>query len=224
MNYKIIATGSSGNAVVLDDHILLDCGVPFKRLEPYIKNLRLVLLTHVHSDHFNAATIRRLHQERPLLRFGCCEWLVGPLQWAGVSPANIDPYTPWEAYAYENGPGATLTVRPFPLAHDVENCGYKVKAQAGAVTERALYATDTASMDGVMAPGFDLYMIEANYTEAELEERIRRKTEAGEFVYEYRAAASHMSREQADAWLRANAGPFSNIVYLHGHREEQKTC
>lgn len=222
MKYKIIATGSRGNAVVLEDFILLDCGVPYKKLEPYVKDLRLVLLSHVHSDHFNPSTIRRLHQERPLLRFGCCEWLVGPLQWAGVHPENIDVYTLGGMYYYENN-NQPVSARPFGLVHDVENCGYKV--QVG--SRWAIYATDTATMDGIEAPRFDLYMIEANYTEAELEERIRRKTESGEFVYEYRAAASHLSRGKADEWLRANAGPNSEIVYLHGHiedREEQKTC
>ena len=46
---KVISTGSKGNAVLLNDEILIDCGVPFRELEPYCKGLRLVLLTHVHG-------------------------------------------------------------------------------------------------------------------------------------------------------------------------------
>ena len=42
---KVISTGSKGNAVLLNDEILIDCGVPFRELEPYCKGLRLVLLT-----------------------------------------------------------------------------------------------------------------------------------------------------------------------------------
>lgn len=53
MTYNIISTGSKGNAVVINDRILIDIGVPFKALEPVKKDLRLVLLTHQHSDHFN---------------------------------------------------------------------------------------------------------------------------------------------------------------------------
>ena len=52
MTFDEIATGSTGNAVVINDSILIDCGVPFKALEPVMKELKLVLLTQVHGDHF----------------------------------------------------------------------------------------------------------------------------------------------------------------------------
>ena len=65
---KVISTGSKVNAVLLNDEILIDCGVPFRELEPYCKGLRLVLLTHVHGDHFNPETIKRLHILRPAQR------------------------------------------------------------------------------------------------------------------------------------------------------------
>lgn len=212
MTCNVIATGSAGNAVLLDGFLLLDCGVPYKALRPYVKDLRLVLLTHIHGDHFKPETIRRLAYDRPLLRFGCCEWLVGPLLQAGVSPANIDPYRPGESYDY-----GLVVVEPVPLVHDVDNCGYKLKIGE----ERSIYATDTFTLDGIEAKCFDLYMIESNHTEAEIAERIKRKTEAGEFVYEYRAAAGHLSKEKADAWLAANATPGkSRAVYLHGHKEK----
>lgn len=47
MEYKIISTGSKGNAVVVDGHILIDCGVPFRRLESVYRDLDAVLLTHI---------------------------------------------------------------------------------------------------------------------------------------------------------------------------------
>lgn len=215
MNCNVIATGSKGNAVLLDGGVLIDCGVSYKALAPYVKDLRLVLLTHIHGDHFNPATIRRLCEERPTLRFVGCEWMVSPLLQAGVPATLIDVGTFTAGLCYNNGSNV-LSVFPFVLYHDVENCGYKIHHNG----ERALYATDTGSMDGISAEGFDLYMIEANYTEAEIQERIQRKLEAGEFVYEYRAAAGHLSKEKADAWLAANATPGkSKVVFLHGHKE-----
>lgn len=206
----VIATGSTGNSVVLGDMILLDCGVPYKLIEPYVRDLRLVLLTHVHGDHFNPATIRRLHRERPTLRFGCCDWLLRPLLDAGIAAKQIDLYDIGRRYDY-----CGVSVEAFHLLHDVRNCGYKI----GVDGKMALYATDTGTLDDVSAPGFDLYMIEANHQEAELAERIKRKAEAGEFIYEHRAAATHLSRESADAWLAWNAGPNSKVVYLHQHKE-----
>ena len=56
IRYNIIATGSKGNAVKIDD-ILIDCGVSFKKLKDVYKHIRLVLLTHEHSDLFRPSTI-----------------------------------------------------------------------------------------------------------------------------------------------------------------------
>lgn len=90
MNCKIISSCSTGNAVIIRDIVLIDYGVTFKRLEKYYKNLKLVLLTHIHSDHFKKKTIKRLAQERPTLRFACCDWLLKPLLECGVNRKNID--------------------------------------------------------------------------------------------------------------------------------------
>ena len=213
MNCNVIATGSRGNAVILNGSILIDCGVPYKKLEPYVKDLQLVLLTHIHGDHFNRTTIRRLCEERPTLRFGCCEWLAAPLVEAGIPPKQIDVYGVGKIYSYYYG---EVVIETVPLSHDVENCGYKLWLSG----ESAIYATDTFTLDGIEAEGFDLYMIEANYTEDEMAERINRKLEAGEYVYEYRAAAGHLSQEKADQWLAANATPGkSKVIFLHRHEE-----
>ena len=48
MNYKIISSCSSGNAVIIKDIILIDCGVTFKRLQKYYKNLKIVINTYSH--------------------------------------------------------------------------------------------------------------------------------------------------------------------------------
>lgn len=84
MTYKIINTGSDGNCTIANDIIAIDMGVSYKKLSPYVDKLELVLLTHIHGDHFNKATIRKLASNRPTLKFGCCEWLVQELIDCGV--------------------------------------------------------------------------------------------------------------------------------------------
>ena len=84
IDYNIIATGSKGNAVVIDQKILIDCGVSFKALSKVYRALKLVLLTHIHGDHFQPTTLRLLAEKRPTLRFACCAWLCKPLVDAGV--------------------------------------------------------------------------------------------------------------------------------------------
>ena len=84
MKFNILNSGSDGNGVIIEDIILIDCGVSFKKLEDCYKKIKIVLLTHKHGDHFNKATIKKLSYERPTLRFACCEWLVDELVKCGV--------------------------------------------------------------------------------------------------------------------------------------------
>lgn len=49
MEYEILATGSSGNCTIINHSIAIDIGIPYKKIAPYAKELKLVLLTHIHS-------------------------------------------------------------------------------------------------------------------------------------------------------------------------------
>lgn len=218
MTFDVIASGSTGNAVVINGTIMVDCGVPFKALDGVKKDLRLVLLTHAHGDHFKPRTVRALHKERPTLRWGCCEWMVGPLLEAGVDKRVIDVFTFDDTLCYWR----LCAVNPHPLIHDVPNCGWHITIFHDKKDEHLFYATDTATLDGIEAPGYDLYLIEANHTRAELEERASAKRAAGEYAYEYRAAANHLSQEQALDWLYQQMGPHSQYVFLHQHQERSK--
>lgn len=146
--------------------------------------------------------------------------MVGPLLEAGVDKRVIDvanadvPGDTSKALIY-NG---LAIVRPEPLVHDVPNCGWHISSSK----ENLFYATDTATLDGIEAKDYDLYMIEANHTREELEARARAKMEKGEFSYEVRAAANHLSQEQALDWLYQQIGPHSQYVFLHQHSERSK--
>lgn len=222
MTYDILATGSGGNAAVINGEILIDCGVPMKRLREsgYIKRLKLALLTHEHGDHFNAAAVRALHRERPSLRWICGEWMVapnerlepGPLIKAGVDMRLIFPQKPGSTWLYGD-----ISAALEEIPHDVRNCCWHVIHRG----ETLFYATDTGTLDGIEAKDYDLYLIEANHTRAEIEARIADKQARGQFAYEYRAARNHLSREQALDWLARNAGPKSRYVFLHQHREKE---
>lgn len=214
MNYNIISTGSQGNAVVVNNHILIDCGVTFKALKGVYKDLQIILLTHIHTDHFNGKTIKRLADERPTIRIGCCEWLVNDLVEAGVPKQQIDVLEIGKIYDYK-----AFKVSPIKLYHNVPNCGYRIFANG----EKAVYATDTEHLQGITAKDYDLYMIEANYTDEDLQERINAKLEAGEYGYELNVASRHLSHEQASEWLMENMNFHSEYVFLHGHKDKKKS-
>ena len=209
MEYVIISTGSKGNAVILNNEILIDCGVPYKAIKPYVKGLKLVLLTHRHSDHFKPETIRKLATERPTLRFGCGKWLLSSVLACGARKSNIDIYTPNTKNRYTDD----LQLIMIPLKHNVSNCGYKLYISG----EKIFYATDCNNLDGIDAPNYDLYMIEANYEDSEIQQRIAEKEANGEYAYEYQVLHNHLSKQKADDFIIRNQGANSRFVYLHGH-------
>ena len=200
--------------MAINGEILIECGVPMKKLREsgYIKSLKLALLTHEHGDHFNAATVRALHKERPALRWGCCEWMAPHLRKAGVLAQLICMPTKKEVLRMQE-----YTIFPVDLVHDVPNCGWHIWTE----NERLFYATDTSTLDHITAKDYDLYLIEANHTRAEIEARIADKQSRGEFAYETRAAQNHLSQEQAMEWLARNAGLKSRYVFLHQHRGKE---
>lgn len=210
--YQIISTGSQGNAVVINSSVLVDCGVPYKAVEPFTKSLKLVLLTHIHSDHFRPSTLRKLSAERPMLRFACCRWLTAPLVEAGVPPQNIDILSPGTMYGY-----GICNIIPVRLTHNVPNCGYKIHFPTGKV----FYATDTNNLNGITARHYDLYMVEANYEDEIIQAKIAEKKAAGKYVYEVHAMQNHLSKAKCDSFIYRNIGPDGEYVYLHCHVDKE---
>lgn len=208
--YHIISTGSKGNAVVINDYILVDCGVPFKAIKPFAHKLKLVLLTHIHSDHFRPSTLRILSRERPTLRFGCGCWLVADLLAAGVPAGNIDVLEPGVMYGY-----GICNIIPVSLVHNVPNCGYKIHFREGKV----FYATDTNNLNGISARHYDLYMVEANYEDDVILQKIADKKAVGEYAYEVQAMQNHLSKAKCDDFVYRNIGHGGEYVYLHCHMD-----
>lgn len=217
MKYKIISTGSRGNALLLDNTILIDCGISFNKLKDYYKNIKLVLLTHIHSDHFNKITIKKLAEERPTLRFGCCKWLVNDLIECGINKKNIDVYEINTKYAYIRKEQKTITIQPILLYHNVNQCGYKVFID----NVKCIYCTDTYTLEGISAPNYDYYFIEANYEEKEIKKRIEAKEVLGIYSYEKDALLNHLSKEKCDEFLINNMGENSRYEYMHQHIEKE---
>lgn len=205
MNYEIINSGSDGNCTIINGIIAIDMGVSCKKLASCIKDLKIILLTHIHGDHFNKTTISTLAKKRPTLRFGCCEWLVKELIECGVSNKNIDVYEIGKKYDY-----GIFSLIPVKLYHDVPNCGYRLFMNE----KKLIYATDTRTLDGIVAKDYDVYLIEGNYgNEEELHER------AYNSEYESRVKNTHLSREYTTKWLLDNMADNSVYEFMHQHKE-----
>lgn len=211
MLYKVIQSGSSGNCTVLNNTIAIDLGISWKALKEFQETIKLVLLTHIHSDHFNITTIKKLHKERPTVKFVCLKHLVEPLSKA----VGIDSIYVLEANKlYDLG---ICKVAAFPLKHDVPNNGWRIMIGK----EKAIYATDTCNLYGITAKNYDLYLIEANYDLPDVLNKINEKRRNGEYVYEIRAINNHLSIQQAHNFIDSNMGPNGIWEPMHKHKEKE---
>ena len=69
MKYNIIGSSSKGNAIIVEDKILLDCGVTYIKLKSYLKDIKLIFISHVHKDHLLPSTIKKISYNYPTIKF-----------------------------------------------------------------------------------------------------------------------------------------------------------
>lgn len=215
MNYKVVATGSSGNCILLNEIIALDIGISFKEIRPYYKKLKMVLIGHCHTDHLKKSTIKKLAFERPKLLFGVGEYLVQNLIDLGVNPKNIIIINNTKIRIQTKD--FDIQIKGYELKHDVPNQGFEICMN----NKRMFYATDTKNLEGISVKDCDLYLIEGNYKEEEMQERIKRKIESNQFVNEYRTIETHQSVEDASNWLLENMKDTSAFEFIHAHKERK---
>lgn len=207
---KVISSGSEGNAVIYNNAIMVDCGVSFKALQEVKRSLKIVLLTHKHSDHLKLRTLQRLQAERPTLRVACGDFLLEELPCI----KNIDVLQVGKIYDY-----GAFKVSPIKLYHDVPNFGWRIFLPNG---QKIFHATDTVHLEGISAKGYDLYAIEHNYCEEYIQEAIEEARANGEYTHAYGNINTHLSIQQARAFIEANRKESSEVLELHKSRSFYK--
>ena len=207
---KVINSGSEGNAVIYNNAIMVDCGVSLKALQEVKRSLKIVLLTHKHSDHLKIRTLQRLQAERPTLRVACGDFLLEELPCI----KNIDVLQVGKIYDY-----GAFKVSPVKLYHDVPNFGWRIFLPNG---QKIFHATDTVHLEGITAKGYDLYAIEHNYCEEYIQQAIEEARARGEYTHAYGNINTHLSIQQARAFIEANRKESSEVLELHKSRSFYK--
>ena len=207
---KVISSGSEGNAVIYNNAIMVDCGVSLKALQEVKRSLKIVLLTHKHSDHLKIRTLQRLQAERPTLRIACGDFLLEELPCIN----NIDVLQVGKIYDY-----GAFKVSPIKLYHDVPNFGWRIFLPNG---QKIFHATDTVHLEGITAKGYDLYAIEHNYCEEYIQQAIEEARANGEYTHAYGNINTHLSIQQARAFIEANRKESSEVLELHKSRSFYK--
>lgn len=154
MNYEIIASGSKGNAVMIND-VLMDIGIPFSTLKPYLYRVNYIIITHIHTDHLRITTYKQIKKLFPHIKF------IG--NWQVAQTVQID-YVANAGYQVITD---DYVFNPFELVHDVVCYGYWWQSDDGNI----IYATDTNNMDN--APDdvpFDYIFLESNHSESKIKQ------------------------------------------------------
>ena len=207
---QVINSGSEGNAVIYNNAIMVDCGVTLKALQEVKRSLKIVLLTHKHSDHLKLRTLQRLQAERPTLRVACGDFLLEELPCI----KNIDVLQVGKIYDY-----GAFKISPVKLYHDVPNFGWRIFLPNG---QKIFHATDTAHLEGITAKGYDIYAIEHNYCEEYIQQAIEEARANGEYTHAYGNINTHLSIQQARTFIEVNRKESSEVLELHKSRSFYK--
>lgn len=183
------ASGSSGNAVSVDD-ILIDAGVKTE------ENYRLLLLTHAHIDHIRYLrdTLERVEG------FYTTPEVLNSLE-GKISKKSEKQYNLIKSLIDEKLIEKPDNIEVFDLVHDIPCVGYKI--------DDYVHITDTGVFD---PPDFiynqRFYTIESNYDPVELEIS-GRPLELIERIKE-----THMSNEEAIEFATMLKAPEVMFVHL----------
>ena len=206
MRYEIIGSSSKGNCIVVEDILMLDCGVTYAKIKPYLNKVKLIFISHIHKDHLLPTTIQKIAYNKPTMKFVTgSKQVVRKLDELGVNRDNII-----YLYNYSWFDLGIIKLKLEPMHHDTENCGLHFKRNG----KKGLYVVDTGNIDNVNAKNYDLYLIEANYKE-EVLERHKKECTQEELVYLNRVPRTHLSWEQANTFLIENMGENSEYQYIH---------
>lgn len=207
MKYNIIGSSSKGNAIIVEDKILLDCGVSYTKLKPYLKNIKLIFISHVHKDHLLPTTIKHIAYNYPTIKYLTgSEEVVKKLVECGVNKKNIFILKPSKWYDL-----GLVKAKLEPLEHDTPNFGLMFEYGL----KKCIYIVDTASVENIKAKKYDLYLIESNYKRDILEYHKQICDDPDEMYYLNRVDKTHLSYEAANTFLIENMGENSVYEYIH---------
>lgn len=198
MRLRVIGTGSSGNAYLLEaddgNTLLLDAGVSLRDITAALEkpsSLQACLVTHEHMDHAKAAG-KLLERGIPVLMS----------KGTGKALGNMLGHTAFVSVSANRAYriGDVFTILPFAAEHDAaEPLGYLIRDDQ--TEEVLLYATDTYYLRNTF-PHVHYWLIECNYCTETLDAQFT----AGTLLLAMRGRLiqSHMSLDRLLDVFRAN--------------------
>lgn len=208
MKYNIIGSSSKGNCIIVEDILMLDCGVSYTKIKKYLSKVKLIFISHSHQDHLLPSTIKKIAYNYPTIKFiSGSDMVIDILVQCGVAKKNI--YALKSRNWYDLG---AIKVRLEQLYHDTPNYALKWELNG----KKGVYIVDTSNVNDLVARDYDLYLIEANYNEKLLGEHIDNCEDENQLYYLNRVGYTHLSDTQCNDFLIENMG--ENSVYEKIHK------
>lgn len=199
LDYKIIATGSKGNFVRIED-IGIDCGISFKRMKEELYKCRSLFITHAHSDHLKPETLAMIRKEFPRIRVYAnsdVAYRVPVDKVLGSKPITLKR--------------SKVQVFPIEGVHDVPVTELLFKFPDGTTV---FYATDTAEARNPTGDKIDYCFLESNFDEKKLKELSKHYKRKGYDPMD--SSARHLSTQKCKAFFYANRrSKDSKLIELH---------
>lgn len=207
MNLKVIGTGSSGNAYLLettDETLMIECGVKTTLIKQALNfNINKVvgcIITHEHGDHAKSIT--------DIIKWGIDVYATeGTLKALKVDQtANANPIVKNEKFKVGG-----FTIMAFKTIHDAADpVGYLIHhSECGLV----LFLTDTAYVE-YKFPGLNNIIIEANYDMEIIRQKMGPDSDL-KFL-KNRILTSHFNIDNCIEFLKVNdLTAVNNIVLIH---------
>ena len=108
-------------------------------------------------------------------------------------------------------------ISPVIAYHDVENCGYRIMKNGW----KHFHITDTVSLDGISAVGYDSASIECNHHYETALKIIEQKKEDGEFSYLKGALNSHLAVHKTIQFCKENGIKKLYPVHIGGSTKKE---
>lgn len=196
LDYKVIHSGSTGNAVRIEN-IMFDCGVPYKDMKEELYKCKFLFITHKHTDHLKIATFKKIKTNHRNIKVIANYDVASKIHVdfiLGDDPAPIKT--------------KTFELQAFPVVHDVVTHGATITFK----DKKVIYVTDSAGTDTWLEGKYDYLFIESNH-----DETIINNVKKSQYGYDVLSAAKrHTSKQQSKAFYYLNRkSPDSEWIELH---------
>lgn len=202
--FKIHFTGSKGNSASIyyeNLGFLIDCGKPYRHIEPYLFDKQFILITHRHHDHLVYTTYKKIRENFPHIKI---------LGNADVNTQLIKRNLPEldiifkDDFQFQIGDVKFTTLQNYHGAGDeyVETHGFILESPS----QNLIYATDLSTLVDyeeyclTNKIKFDIILLEANYDPKVIEFYESTKTHTGYSIFS-NGSYRHLSTTEREVFV-----------------------